>query len=319
MIRALGYSVSDFDPTDPGRLCRGRERWIEPYELEDDPNRPPISRLIISGAQFSDDSARDALRGLPHAAVDVASVIAALFPRRTLVAFMEDGHASEIPEAAVGVEAYSGYRAGGRSQVVMVRWQLAVSGIREVRQVVGDEPLSERVRGFAVLDGDTVDEGLSDLLFLLVGMSTLDSPPARFQPAALPEVLQHVRAVVLLHRDKHGSALGIYSREPVKTSGRLEGLCDKVGSLLVKFAIPPMLARWDRALAELRGTWNESERGPFPVPESTEPSTWEPRRRRRRRDRSDAPGFEDGPQSTEKAPPDADLDAALQLEDGGEE
>ena len=36
--------------------------------------------------------------------------------------------------------------------------------------------------------------------------------------------------------------------------------------LLVPFAIPPMLARWDRALSELRETWDVDSMGDFPVP-----------------------------------------------------
>ena len=31
MVHALGYSIDTFDPADPGRLCRGREQWIESY------------------------------------------------------------------------------------------------------------------------------------------------------------------------------------------------------------------------------------------------------------------------------------------------
>ena len=29
MISAVGYSENEFSIDDPGRLCRGRERWIE--------------------------------------------------------------------------------------------------------------------------------------------------------------------------------------------------------------------------------------------------------------------------------------------------
>ena len=34
----------------------------------------------------------------------------------------------------------------------------------------------------------------------------------------------------------------------------------------MRFAIPPMLARWDRALWELRQDWDEATRGEYPVP-----------------------------------------------------
>ena len=56
-IHALGYSHTEFLPSKPGRLCRGRERWIEPFEIDDEPGM--VHRLVISGAAFDDDSAKD--------------------------------------------------------------------------------------------------------------------------------------------------------------------------------------------------------------------------------------------------------------------
>lgn len=290
MVQALGYSQTFFNPSDPGRLCRGRERWIDPWEVDGD--SPEIYRLVISGASFSDDSARDAQRGVQFAGVGVAEVIDALLPDASLLAFMEDGHPADIPEAAEGIEAYSGFRAGGRVEEVMVRWHVRLRGAAAIADALGADPNADRVRGFAVIDGDLDGEAREDLLerlFLLVGMSTLDSPPARYQPAALPEVLEMAPAVVLLHRDKHGPAVAIYAREPLEDAPeRLRALCEPRDVLLVPFAIPPMLARWDRALAELRAEWMSSRGDEFPVPPATEPSTWDPRARRRgRRDRTD--------------------------------
>ena len=87
-------------------------------------------------------------------------------------------------------------------------------------------------------------------------------------PWGVPAVLEHVPSVALIHRDKHGPALGIYGREPFSVDGLHSSPSDESGSqpLLVPFAIPPMLARWDRALSELREVWDESSLGPFPVP-----------------------------------------------------
>lgn len=280
MISALGISHTDFDAADPGRLCRGRERWIAPYPLE---GEAPLHRLVISGATFEDDSARDALRGVQHSGVDLAAVIAALFPRKRLLATMEDGHPADIPEGAEGVEVYLGHRAGGFDKEPLVRWHKVVSGVREIRALLGDDPNEDRVRTFALLADDTDIEALLPRLFLFTGMSTLDSPPARYQPAALPEVLELVKAVVVLHRDKHGPAVGVYAHEPVKLGARVQALADKAGALVVPFAIPPMLARWDRALAELRAVWPESHEEPFPVPPAPEGQRWQPRRSRRER------------------------------------
>jgi hypothetical protein len=295
MVRAMGFSNAPFNPFDAGRLCRGRERWIEPWEAEEDEDDDTrVHRLVVSGALFTDLSAADALRGLPHAGVDPASVITQLFPRKPLLAFMEDGHPADIPEEALGVEMYDGYRAGGRVEGALVRWYQRVSGVKAVRALLAPAPEGsqipapeDRLRGFAVLEGSTVDDtALFDELFALVGFSTRDSPPARFQPAALPELVEKVRALVLVHRDKHGLALGIYSREPLDVQAKLATLAEKADCLLVPFAIPPMLARWDRALSELRATW---EGGPeaFPVPEPEGGYSWENRRRRRRDRRSD--------------------------------
>ncbi len=279
MIHALGYSQTSFDPTDPGRLCRGRERWIEPFECES----VPLLRFTITGATFEDDSARDARRGLPESGLDVASVLAALFPRKKLLSFMEDGHPADIPERAQGIEAYQVYRAGGRMREPGVRWHMVVSGLRDLQRVLGPDPHADLVRGFALLDSGTEVDALIEALFLLVGLSTLDSPPARYQPAALASILEHTRAVVMLHRDKHGPALGIYSRGDLGLEDRLTKLCEERGVLPVRFAIPPMLARWDRALSEARVEWMATHEDEFPVPPATDPSNWERRRRRRRR------------------------------------
>lgn len=296
MVHALGFSSNPFNVRSPGRLCRGRERWIEPWEPEGDGGEgegegdaPEVQRIVISGAIFSDDSAADARRGLPFSGVDMASVITSLFPRRTLLAFMEDGHPADIPQGAEGLDAYEGYRAGGSQQQGLVRWHKRISGVAAVREILGDDGHpGDRVRGFAVVEPTTDDEALMERIFSLVGFSTLDSPPARYQPASIPAVLELTRAVVLLHRDKHGPALGIYASEDVpKLRERLARLCDQKGSLLVPFAIPPMLARWDRALSELRTEWMDSRSDEFPVPPAPEPSGSD--RRRGRRDRRPRP------------------------------
>lgn len=307
MVRALGFSNGPFNPFDAGRLCRGRERWIEPWEVDEEEDGVTVERLVISGAAFTDLSAADALRGLPHSGVDPASILSALFPRKPFLAFMEDGHPADIPEEAEGVELYDGYRAGGRVESAMVRWHLRVSGVKAVRGLLAESPESsdvpppeDRLRGFVVLEGETDDDALFERLFGLVGFATRDSPPARFQPAALPSLVDEVKAVVLIHRDKHGLALGIYSKEPLELGEKLSRLCEKAGTLLVPFAIPPMLARWDRALSELRETWPEGAEA-FPVPEPEGGYSWE-NRRRRRRDRRRKP---EGKNAREEAGADA--------------
>jgi len=288
MVNALGYSANSFEPRHPGRLCRGRERWIEPWDPIDGESEPQVEglrRIVLSGAEFSDDSASDARRGLTFSGVDLASIITSLFPRKMLLAFMEDGHPADIPADAKGVQGYEGYRAGGQQQMGLVRWAKRVSTVGEIRAILDDAPPDERVRGFAVVDDQTDDEALLEQLFLLTGFATLDSPPARYQPIAIPDVLALTPALILVHRDKHGPALGIYTTlELPKMPERLERLCDRAGCLLVPFAIPPMLARWDRALSELRSEWMKTHDEDFPVPPAPEASRSD-RRRGRRGDR----------------------------------
>jgi hypothetical protein len=286
MFHAVGYSLNPFDAADPGRLCRGRERWIEPFDL---PGPVSLHRLVVTGASFTDDSARDALRGLPFCGVPVPELLDALFPGASFVAFMEDGHPADIPEAADRVEVYLGHRAGGRVEEPMVRWTLRLSGVEALRALFGERGDADHALGLLVLPhgapSHELPDGLLDALFLLTGMSTLDSPPARFQPAALGDVLAFGPAVALVHRDKHGPALGIYTRDPLDAEPVLAEVAAATGALVVPFAIPPMLARWDRAIAELRHAWMAARADEFPVPPAPEAPAWGGRRGDRRGDR----------------------------------
>lgn len=308
MVRALGYSENHFDPTDPGRLCRGRERWIEPWEF--DAPQESLHRTVISGAVFSDDGASDARRGLPFSGVDFVSLVDSLFGKERWIVFMEDGHPADIPSEAQGVEAYEGYRAGGREQLGLVRWWLPLkpgekpSPKEQLRALIAGSPIEERIRGLAIVSADTDVPALMEHLFALVGFSTLDSPPARYQPSALPEILSIAEAVLLVHRDKHGPAAAIYARAPIpKLRERLTSLCEQTKAtsetpeppLLVPFAIPPMLARWDRALAELKAEWAAEGKGPFPVPVASFRPGDGPRRRWSRDDEEVDPAFDEPP------------------------
>ena len=236
----------------------------------------------MTGAAFHDDTARDAVRGLTHIGVDVGALIGGLFHDHRLMVFTEDSHPADIPDGAEGIELYDGYRAGGQLTEAMVRWYLVLDDPARLSAILG--PLAEeRVRGIVLLGPDQTAEAVWEHLFTLVGMSTLDSPPARFQPAAMPEVLEHCAGLVLLHRDKHGPALGIYSLDSFALNERLEAALNGNDLLCVPFAIPPMLARWDRALRELRPEWEQAHGRPFPVPAGDPNQGWQPRRTRKER------------------------------------
>ena len=287
-INALGYCEDRFNPEDPGRLCRGRERWVESAPLEEE---IILGRVVISGAAFSDESANDALRGLPFSGLRCGEVLAGLFPGRTLHALAEDAHPSRLPEGAAGVEQYTISRPAGPLRTWAARWTLTCETPAAIDTAIAagadafvvrkdppaEVPLVSPELGLSatelppMVDAEepipsALSEGLRQRMFLLTGFRQPLGPGRRFQAGALPEVLQYVDAVVLVHQDKHAPCLGIYTLQPWRVGALLQQLTADIGTLLVPFAIPPMLARWDRALWELRQGWQ----GDFPVPPAPE-------------------------------------------------
>lgn len=288
MVPALGYSHDLFSPADPGRLCRGRERWVESPEIDPDLT---LNRVVVSGAAFSDDSARDALRGLSHSTISVGEVLEALLPGRTLVAWAEEGQPSRVPQGAQGVESYQLRSHGGPLSRWAARWQRACPTAADLDLALergadvfvpavpgkvatpvpsfGPPPAAdERVEGHG--GPSLLSQELVDRLYLLTGFRSAGPPARRFQPSGLDAVLEVADFLVLAHLDKHAPCLAIYSRTPVVELEALEELAHKRGVLAVPFAIPPMLARWDRALWELRQGWDEPAQGEFPVPAARE-------------------------------------------------
>ncbi|RME24666.1 MAG: hypothetical protein D6798_10690 [Deltaproteobacteria bacterium] len=281
MVNALGWSSDVFLPTEPGRLCRGRERWIESYQVEDPPQ---LHRVVVSGAEFSDDSARDARRGLRYSGLGLATVLDAVRNGATVVAWCEQGHPRLVPDDAIAIEEYDLRRPGGPLHRWAVRWSLlcpdadaiqrAIDGGADVFTVHGDDT--------PAFEGDALREPLRDAVFLLTGSRVEGHPLRLFQPVALIELLELSDMVVLLHEDKHARCLGIYTRTDPQLEPVLRGLVAGTSTLPVPFAIPPMLARWDRALWELRQEWDEEALGEFPVPPAPE-GGWGWGRRRRTR------------------------------------
>ncbi|MFT5684067.1 MAG: hypothetical protein ACI8RZ_005008 [Myxococcota bacterium] len=287
-VNALGYCEDAFDPSDPGRLCRGRERWIESYP---DETQESIHRVVISGAAFSDDSAGDARRGLCYSGSSAAELILMLHGNQKLTAWAEEADPARIPAAATAVETYTITHPGGPLRRWAARWtmdcataediQAALEAGADVFVVRTGEEEDPRPLGpafdpaFAPVppladatprSESSLGEGLRQQLYLLSGLR--QGSGRRFQAAMLPELLKHVSSVILIHSDKHGRCVGIYSLSEQTVSEQLHALSTGREMLVVPFAIPPMLARWDRALWELRQTWDVEVRGPFPVPEA---------------------------------------------------
>ena len=121
MVLGLGYSNTDFETAHPGRLCRGRERWIQRWE---DPGCT-LKRLVISAA-FSDDSARDAVRGLTCISVDIGRLVRTL-PEERLVAFKEEGQLPDVPGEVGDEGQYWAPRDGGRVVEPRQRWTMEVT------------------------------------------------------------------------------------------------------------------------------------------------------------------------------------------------
>lgn len=306
MIRALGFSQSSFDPNDPGRLCRGRERWIDAYPRTD---IGLLQRCSISGAEFSDDSARDARRGIDFSGLTCGLVVKELWPDSEIIAWADGSHPGTVPEEAEGVELYERVLPRGPLRRWESRWTFfcgeddeiddAIAAGATVLLIFNEPPPESEARLASTLPpladahvdpnpGGGLPEEMRQALHYLTGPRMGGIPARLFQAVALPDILEFAEAVILVHRDKHGPCLGIYTKEPIEVSDVLSTLTRDVGALPVPFAIPPMLARWDRALWELRQEWDDAEHGEYPVPPAADGvGGWGrrgPRRRHRNRD-----------------------------------
>ncbi len=298
MIRAVGWSSTPFDPANPGRLCRGRERWVDGWEESD---TPQLWRLVLSGAVFTDDSARDAERGLTACGVDIGLMLKALFPDKRLLAFKEEGELASVPEYIESEDQWWAWRSGGQRLDPCQRWRAFIDEPAELSRLVAND----LVDGFLVLDDDSaLTDAQEDTLFLLTGHGDSSAwPVERFQPLALDTMLQSVHAIICVHMDKHGPAIGVYTHAGLDRDAAIVAVIEASQCLPVPFAIPPMLARWDRALRELRDSWDEDSAGAFPVPPSAEP---DPRWGRRRRKRHPEPTPDEtaiAPEADDAAPP----------------
>ncbi len=269
MIRALGTSLDRFDPNAPGRLCRRRERWLDAMPA---PDAPLLERLVVSGASFSDAGAEDARRGLACAGVDAGDVLAALTPGRSLVAFAMSGDPRCVPETVTWQEDWTMPLAAGRRRVPVVRWLAPCAPSDVAAWVAGEREgiACPRADGFLVAchdDPAKPSAGLLDALSALSGFSMTEEPPVqRYLAPAIPSVLRHADGLVLLHEDKHAALLALYAAQELPDPSCLSTLARDAGALYVPFDIPPMLARWDRAIWDLQQRWDSRRDGEFPVP-----------------------------------------------------
>jgi len=248
-----------------------------------------LHRVVLSGATFSDDRARDARRGLNFGPVEMWTLLQTLLSDGLLIAYCEEGHPHEVPDTAANIEHHTVARPGGSLREWRVRWhaqvtdeatlQAALDAGADVFFTIGassDEPAMNSHESPIippVADANLgleshVSEPLAQALFLLTGFRSEGRPNRYFQPWGVPAVLEHASTLALVHRDKHGPALGVYRSDQFDIPSLFGDQTDADGPtpLFVPFAIPPMLARWDRALWELRQSWDATIKGDFPVP-----------------------------------------------------
>jgi hypothetical protein len=200
-------------------------------------------------------------------------LVTEMFPGRPLVAFREEGELARRPARVEheDEDQFLAPRRGGAWYEPCQRWRLDVQGAEEAAELV----LQDLVDGLLVGAELPLSPELEESLAVLGGMGDASvTPVRRFQPLGIVEVLQHCEALIAVHLDKHGPAIAVYTLQPLDRSDVVRACAEDVQALAVPFAIPPMLARWDRALQELRVRWMAEREDEFPVPPADEPTRW---------------------------------------------
>ena len=286
MPKAVGFSQTLFSSKKIGNLCRGKEWWIE---SEAPQREKSLHRIIISGVELQDERARRAQRGLAFSGKNIAEFLAVISEGKSLIACVEDASPHQVPMQASGVEHYRMSKRGFALQTWFTRWELNCDRAENISDALvkgadlflmnATTATEEETKKWKNTIPPEYDQKVApsmlnpqlkmDVHRLIGGRQFMDSS-ARYVADAIWDVLEECEALVLLHEDKHGRCLGVYSKEQLEISDRLNVFCQASKILFVPFSIPPMLARWDRAIRDLRRDWNEEEQGEFPIPISIE-------------------------------------------------
>lgn len=263
-VSCFGYSQGIFSIHRPDRLCRGREYWIyQPEDIEED----MVFRTVISGTTILDQQVRHLSRGIRCSGHSLSDIVEALFEDQKIIGWVEEGDPRSIPAQACGVELYRISRSNAKVQKWCSRYEVDVT-VEQLDDLVEfgmdawvinpvarkEEEIVPSHRPYPPLCDEKVSppvlsEALRNALFRLTGHRNPQNKHASFQPVAIPEILQHCDALVLLHKDKHDVCLGIYTAD-AEFDIPVEKMKETLDSLMIPFSIPPMLARWDRALRE---------------------------------------------------------------------
>ena len=280
-ISCLGYSQTLFSTKRPERLCRGREFWIyQPEEVED----VSIFRTVISGTRMNRRYITSLSRGLRCTGKEIYPLLSVLFPERQLIGFVEEGIASKVPSQACGVEHYQLSRPFESNQKWFARYEIPVNDEWEEKLldegmdiiVIPKSTASKKTQINnpipALVDEEIkasiLSEDIRKSLFLLAGHRNPQNSYALFQAVGIAETLKHCEVLILLHRDKHDVCLGIYTQEAPYIIPKTA--LEELDFMLVPFSIPPMLARWERALQDLERNWKADTPFPFIFKEDSE-------------------------------------------------
>jgi len=282
MPTAVGLSHTLFSAKKIGNLCRGKEWWIEVDAAE---REQVLSRTVLSGVELQDERARQARRGLQFSGKEIEEFIQAIANDQMLVACAEDSYVHDIPIQATGVEHYQMSKLGFAMNSWFARWELQCADSTSVREaldkgvdlfLLAPQNSSEKEQqqwlerhpaeyGTSA-SAPILSEQLKTDVHRLIGGRENRQAGARYVADAIWDVLESCSAIILLHEDKHSRCLGIYSKEEGNIAELVERFCQQYDILYVPFSIPPMLARWDRAIRDLRRDWNAEDRGEFPIP-----------------------------------------------------
>ncbi len=281
---AVGLSQTQFLSNKVGNLCRGKEWWIESEAAE---RSQELSRVIVSGVELQDERARQAKRGLSFSGRSLSEYISSLLVDNRIIACVEDGNLQNIPEGAAGVEVYQMSKLGFALDSWFVRWELECKTPDMIAIAIESgadlfllnpqniEQEAQDTENYSTIPSEFGSDAKPAILSAsmkmnvhrLIGGRQYLSSGARYVADAIWDVLEECNGVILLHEDKHSRCFGVYSKTDVGAAQHITAFCEQNDILIVPFSIPPMLARWDRAIRDMRRDWDETENGVFPIPQ----------------------------------------------------
>jgi hypothetical protein len=250
-----------------GGLCRGREWWVEGPFLK---GKQPLSRMILSAGQFAnqDINHTESRLGLDFVEISIPELLAHILRDRRVIAIVEDGPVA-VQENVWGRETYTLSRMGLSAGAGFARWEQECSTVEDFASALQHGALAfvidpeERLETDVWEPGTPVDfedlqrppllsEDLRRDVHWLVGSKNYRNDDHRYVPQALWEVTEHCAGVLVLHADRDGECIAIYSKEPFEISEVLQSLSSiEAGrEFLITCTVPTMMLRWKRALFE---------------------------------------------------------------------